>query len=283
MQIEFLGTGGAITTPVPGCTCRVCAQAREKGVPYSRSGPSLFVHGPDVLLDTPEEIKDQLNRSRVAEIKGCFYSHWHPDHVMGRRVWEVNIDWHHWPPRNRQTDVYLPEQVAQDFRRTLGTWEHFKYFEQEGLVRLIELADGDVVRLGDVDIRPFRLAADYVYAFLFEEGGKRVLIAMDELVGWNPPPDVRGIDLAVIPMGIVEFDPFTGERRIPENNPILGVEATFRQTLDIVRKMKAARVVISHIEEPDQLTYDDLLILKDRLRGQGLDVTFAHDTMLIDV
>ena len=134
-----------------------------------------------------------------------------------------------------------------------------------------------------MDIRPFRLAADYVYAFLFEEGGKRVLIAMDELVGWNPPPDVRGIDLAVIPMGIVEFDPFTGERRIPENNPILGVEATFRQTLDIVRKMKAARVVISHIEEPDQLTYDDLLILKDRLRGQGLDVTFAHDTMLIDV
>ncbi|MBI2846110.1 MAG: hypothetical protein HYX86_06160, partial [Chloroflexi bacterium] len=82
MQIEILGSGGAITTPKPGCFCRVCVPAREKGVPYSRTGPSLFVHGPDVLIDTPEEIKQQLNRSRVKQIRAAFYSHWHPDHTM---------------------------------------------------------------------------------------------------------------------------------------------------------------------------------------------------------
>jgi phosphoribosyl 1,2-cyclic phosphate phosphodiesterase len=284
MQIEFLGTAGAINTPRVGCTCRICVEAREKGVPYSRYGPSLFVHGPDVLIDTPEEIKVQLNRSRVEEIKACFYSHWHPDHVMGRRVWEErNTDWQGWPPRNRQTDLYLPHQVAQDFRTSLGTWNHLKYFEQDGLVRLIELSDGDVVTLGDVAIRPFRLAEDFVYAFMLEGDGKRILIAVDDLLGWEPASEVQDVDLAILPMGVVEFNPFTGERQIPEAHPILEVEATFLQTLEIVRKLKASRVLMTHIEEPDQLSHDDLRMVSDRLRGEGHNVAFAYDTMLADV
>jgi phosphoribosyl 1,2-cyclic phosphate phosphodiesterase len=106
MRIEFLGTGGAYTTPRPGCFCRVCAEARVKGLPYSRTGPSLFVHGPNILIDTPEESKEQLNRARITDIAGCFYSHWHPDHVMGRRVWETrNIDARKWPPHHQKTMI----------------------------------------------------------------------------------------------------------------------------------------------------------------------------------
>src|SRR5262245_52579698 len=186
MRIEILGSGGAITTPRPGCDCRVCAQARERGLPYSRTGPCTFVHGPNILIDTPEEIKDQLNRSSVQHIDACFYSHWHPDHVMGRRVWEMNYDWRHWPPQNRQTKIYLPQQVAQDFRVRLGTWDHLAWFAQQQIVRLIDVADGDSVELGGVRITPFRLAEDYVYAFYLEGDGKRVLIAPDELFGWEP-------------------------------------------------------------------------------------------------
>lgn len=283
MQIEFLGTGGAITTPKPGCTCRVCVQAREKGLPYSRTGPSLFVHGPDVLFDTPEEIKVQLNRSCVKEIKACFYSHWHPDHVMGRRVWEMNMDVYHWPPTHKQTDVYIPQQVAQDFRKMLGTWDHLLYFQKLCLIRLIELSDGDTVTLNGTTIRPFRLAEEYVYAFLLEDDGKRILIVLDEMVGWEPPAEAQGVDLAIIPMGLTEFDYFTGERRLPEDHPVLKVEATFRQTLEIIRKLKASRVVISHIEEMNGLSYDDFQVVEKQLQNEGFNIIFAYDTMLIEV
>ena len=68
MKVEILGSGGAVTIPRPGCSCRVCVEAREKGAPYARTGPSVFVHGPDVLIDTPEESKQQLNRSQVTRI-----------------------------------------------------------------------------------------------------------------------------------------------------------------------------------------------------------------------
>ncbi|UCC75178.1 MAG: hypothetical protein JSV86_11390 [Gemmatimonadota bacterium] len=283
MKVEFLGTGGAITTPVPGCECRLCTQAREKGVPYSRAGPSLFVHGPDVLIDTPEEISYQLNRSSVRRISACFYSHWHPDHVMGRRVWEMNKDWRGWPRRNSCTDVYIPEHVARDFRERLGTWEHLAFLEAQGLVRLVELSEGEVVRSGATEIRPIRLAESYAYAFLFAETSKRLLVVPDELLGWEPSADLQGVDLAVLPMGIVEFDPFSGDRRIHQDHWLLRSEATFRQTLAIVEKLQAKRVVLTHIEEPDGLSYDDLRRLEDLLREDGLSIRFAFDTLVAEV
>ncbi|MGF1472565.1 MAG: MBL fold metallo-hydrolase [Rubrobacteraceae bacterium] len=284
MKIEFLGTGGAITTPKPGCSCRVCVQARREGVPYSRGGPSVFLHGPDVLVDTPEEIKDQLNRAGIGCVPAGIYSHWHPDHVMGRRVWEaLNQDWRNWPPDSKRTDIYLPEQVALDFRKMLGSWDHLAFLERHEVVRLIELSDGESIRIGDVSIFPFRLAEDYVYAFLIEADGKRVLLAPDELNGWEPPEWVRGVDLAVLPKGLDELDPFTGERRIPKEHPILKEEATYEETLEIVEKLDAGRVILSHVEEVDGLSHDDLQELGARLRDEGRDVEFAYDTMEVEV
>ncbi len=284
MQVEILGSGGAITTPRPLCQCRVCREARVKGVPYSRSGPSVFVHGPDVLIDTPEESKFQIDRSRIQHINAGFYSHWHPDHVMGRRVWEtMNGDFRGWPRQHTPTDVYLPQQVAQDFRTWLGGWEHMAFLERQGYVRLIELRDGERVTIGDVTIEPFRLAQEYVYAFLFESEDTRVLIEPDETLDWIPDEHVCGVDLAVLPMGVNEFNPLTGERRIAREHPVLAEEATFEETLEILRVLNARRVILTHIEEPDDLSYDDLLVLQGRLQADGLPVEFAYDTMLIDV
>jgi phosphoribosyl 1,2-cyclic phosphate phosphodiesterase len=285
VRIEFLGTGGAGTTPRPLCDCRVCSEARAKGVPYSRSGPSVFVHGPDLLIDTPEEIKVQLNRSQVTRIAAVTYSHWHPDHTAGRRVLEeINIDWRAWPRAPRSTtDVYLPAQVAVDFRGR-GIWDHFEYMQAAvGTVAVHELADGEEFRLGEMIVHPFQLAEDFVYGFLLEEAERRVLIAPDELHGWSPDQDVKGVDLAVLPMGIAEFHPLTGERLIHEDHWMLQLEATFEETLEIVRQLDAGHVYLTHVEDMDQLSYDDLSDVAARLRRDGLSVEFAFDTLVVDV
>jgi len=284
MKVEILGSGGATATPRPGCECRVCVEARERGVPYSRTGPSLFVHGPNVLFDTPEESRLQLDRSGVTEIAACFYSHWHPDHTMGRRVWEAvgGREFRVWPPDPagpNRTDVYLPEQVVVDFSGQ-AIRGHFDYLEQRGFVHVHELRDGETVTLGEVEIRPFRLHEDFVYAFELTGGGKRLLVAMDELHDWEPPPEARGVDLAVLPMGLCEVDPFTGARRIHSDHPVLRFEATFEQTLGIVDALAAKRVVLSHIEEVDGLGHDDLARLAAKV---GRKITFAYDTMIVEV
>jgi phosphoribosyl 1,2-cyclic phosphate phosphodiesterase len=286
MRIEFLGTGGAGTTPRPLCSCRICVEARDRGVPYSRTGPSVFVHGPDLLIDTPEEIKHQLNRSQVKRVAAVTYSHWHPDHTAGRRVLEeMNVDWRAWPRAPRSTtDVYLPAQVALDFRRQLGLWDQLEYMRHGlGTIAVHELADGEEFRLGDTCVRPFRLAEDYVYAFELSEGARRVLIAPDELYDWSPAGEMKGIDVAVLPMGIAEFHPLTGERVIHEDHRLLELEATFDETLAIVRQLNAGRVYLTHLEEMDQLGYDDLAEVSARLQQDGLPVEFAFDTLVVDV
>lgn len=287
MKIEFLGTGGATTTPRPSCHCRICDEARERGAPYARTGPSLFIHGPDVLIDTPEESTMQLNRAGIDRIAGCLYSHWHPDHTMGRRVWETrNVDLRGHPPENQRTNIYLPEQVALDFRERLGLQEHFQFLTRQGTVQVIELQDGIALELDGVEIMPFRLAEDYVYAFLLTSARSRVLVAPDELHGWSPEQaslSIDDLDLAILPMGVAEFDVATGERLIHQDHPVLQQEMTFQQTLDVVKSLNARRTILTHIEEMEQLSFDDLRGIERTLHRDGLDITFAWDTMLVDV
>jgi len=283
MRVEILGSGGAVSAPRPLCRCPICTQARTHGVPYSRSGPSLFVHGPDLLVDTPEDILSSLNRSQVTSVAAGTYSHWHPDHVMGLRLWEtLNGDWVRWPANPQCTPLYLPQRVAADIRDRLGVWESFEFMQQRGLIAINELADGEYFQSNSYAITPLQLAEEYMYGLIITGGGKRVLIAPDELFGWQPNPALGHFDLVVLPIGVAEFNPLTGARHYPQDHPVLAREATIEQTLDIARSLDARQIVLTHISEPEQLGYDDLLAWEKTLRREGLAITFAYDGLVIE-
>jgi phosphoribosyl 1,2-cyclic phosphate phosphodiesterase len=292
MRVHFLGTAGAIATPRPGCDCELCVLAREKGPPYRRNGPSVFVHGPDILVDTPEEARLIVDEAGIKNISAGLYSHWHPDHTRGMRMWETrNADWRHWPKQPETTPIYLPAQVAADFEERIGLGEAFRFMEEHGYVSMHVIPEGKTVAIGGAKVQPIQLADPSVYAFLLRQqregtdGETRVLIAMDELVGWDPPDWLCAmkLDLAVLPVGIFEFDPFTGERRIPAEHGVLTFEATWRQTLAMARKLDARHTVFAHIEEPDGNTPEALERLQDQVRDSSLFVTFAWDGLVVDV
>lgn len=159
MRVQVTGGGFATVRPRPDCRCRVCVQ-RERAVPCARTCSTVFVHGPDVVVDTPEEDPVQLDRA-------CFSSH-----RAG--------------PRN---DHARPGDAQ--WRRPHA---HV-------------LPEGATVLLGGFAIRPSRLAAGRMNAFELAEGARRLLLAIEALEAWRPPPDDRGADLAVLPMGTCEFDP----------------------------------------------------------------------------
>jgi phosphoribosyl 1,2-cyclic phosphate phosphodiesterase len=262
LRVEILGSGGAVTIPRPGCSCRVCVEARAKGVPYARTGPSLFVHGPDVLIDTPEESKQQLNRSQVTRIAAGLYSHWHPDHTAGRRVWEArNFDFRSWPPRFETTPVYVPERVWADFETHYGLADQFRFLERQGTVKVELLPDGAAFELDGARITAVPLGAENAHAFLFEGNGARVLVAMDETHRWEPR-DLGALDLAVLPLGVFEHHPYTGERLIPEEFCKPPVRKTrYETTLELLRRLAPRRAVLLHVEEMDRLTHDELVRL----------------------
>jgi len=242
----------------------VCVEAREKGKPSARSGPSVFVHGPDVLIDTPEESKQQLNDSTVTRIAAGLYSHWHPDHTAGRRVWEArNFDFRSWPPRFETTPVYVPERVWADFEEHYGLADQFRFLERQGTVEVELVPENGAFDLDGTRVSAIPLDAENAHAFLFEHGGRRVLVAMDETHRWSPPPGSLGpLDLAVLPVGVFEHHPYTGERLIPEEfckPPVR--KARYEMTLELLRALAPRRAVLSHVEEMDRLSHDELVRL----------------------
>ena len=164
---------------------------------------------------------------------------------MGRRVWETrNGDFRTWPREAKRplvTDVYLPEQVADDFRIWLGGMAHLEFMR-------IAAGSGST---SSRTARPSRSAAsrcarsgsreDYVYAFELSDGRRAAARRDGRAQRLVAAGRGAGCDLAVLPMGICEFDLFTGERLIHEEHPVLRFEATFEETLGIVAELDAGR------------------------------------------
>lgn len=93
MKLLILGSGGCQPPPRPGCMCRVCKEARDKGIPYYRTGPSLYLPEQNILFDIPEDLREQLNREKIGYVKHVFISHWHPDQ---RKKKNSERPWSNW-------------------------------------------------------------------------------------------------------------------------------------------------------------------------------------------
>jgi phosphoribosyl 1,2-cyclic phosphate phosphodiesterase len=237
------------------------------------------VHGPDVLIDTPEESKLQLNRSSVGRIAAGLYSHWHPDHTAGRRVWESrNFDFRSWPRRFETTPLYVPERVWDDFEANYGLADQFRFMERQGTVKVVTVAENEPFAIGDTTVTPVPLDAENAHAFLFERAGKRLLVAMDETHRWNPP-DLGTLDLAYMPVGVFEHHPYTGERLIPAEFCKPPVKKTrYGQALEMLRALAPHRAVLGHVEEMDRLSHDELVRL-----GESDGWEPAWDGLIVEV
>jgi len=125
MECTILGSGGCTIIPKPLCQCHICVEARKKSIPYSRGGPSAFLHDINLLIDTPAEIAGQLNRSDIHQLDYVILTHLDPDHTEGFRVVEqIALDFRSWEAYpEKQICLLLPEQLKDrigDIRSQYG-------------------------------------------------------------------------------------------------------------------------------------------------------------------
>ncbi|HAE36259.1 TPA: hypothetical protein DCX66_03975 [Candidatus Nomurabacteria bacterium] len=285
MKIEILGSGGSVVTPRPGCYCESCIKARLHGAPFIRTGPSVFIHDYSILIDTPEDIGFQLNRSQIDKIKHCLYSHWHGDHVLGRRIWyTLNYNFKsNRPIHHRKTTIYLTETEKIDFEKNLGHFDHFRKLEHEGLINIVIIKDNDPFLITNLELRPYQLEDKSIFAFLLKENKKRICIAMDDLYGWEPPTVFCDLDLLILPIGIFDFHPISGKKLMSKNHHLLRDEMTFVDTLSLVKKLRPKQTVFMHIEEHDHIGLDSLRHIEENSRNNGYNVLCAYDGMQIIV
>jgi phosphoribosyl 1,2-cyclic phosphate phosphodiesterase len=284
MRIEFLGTAGAAATPLPGASDPTSVKARTYGAPYSRYGPCIFVHGPDILIDTPEECRLAMDRAGISHLKHCIFSHWHPDHTFGRRILEFNRDWGKYPAKPKCTQVYLLPAL-KNHADNLGLLNSLKWYERWGWVKIHEIDDDKPLIINHTTITPLAVTPDLAYGFIFTTGDKRVLIVPDEVHGWSPTADVVGVDVAILPAGLMVFNPHNGHRRWDANHPILKFEPTFEDILHLIEQIKPKTAIVTHLEANDMPDFDQLNEVADKLTHTGKygKFIFAWDTLCVEV
>jgi phosphoribosyl 1,2-cyclic phosphate phosphodiesterase len=265
--------------PKPLCQCKVCREARKKGIPYTRTGPSAFLHDINLLIDTPAEIASQLNRSHIRRMDYLVLTHLDPDHVEGLRVVEqITLDfrtWHAYP--EKQICLLLPEQLGQRIRAIQSQYGTLiDFYQQRGFVQPV-LFHGQV-EIGNVQITaiPVDRGSQIAFVYVFEKSGRRIVYAPCD---FKPFPEhrteVHRPDLLIIQPGIFE----TGLKhhfKYPAHHISRTTLYTFEQTLELAARIESKQVLFVHLEEYWNRSYDDYRALESdtvRFASDGMQVT----------
>ena len=63
MRLIILGSAGVGVIPKPGCECKVCKEAKERGIPHARlTQSSMFIEDIRLLFDTPLTVPIALSK-----------------------------------------------------------------------------------------------------------------------------------------------------------------------------------------------------------------------------
>jgi phosphoribosyl 1,2-cyclic phosphate phosphodiesterase len=260
----------------------VCREARAKGVPYTRSGPSAFLHDIDLLIDTPAEIASQLNRSRIGRIKHLIFTHFDPDHVEGFRVVEqIALDFRTWRAYpKKQVNLLLPKPLDTLIREHRSLHGPFiDYYTERSFVQVTPFQDK--IRVEDIEITaiPVGHSRSAVFIYIFEGGGHKVVYAPCDIKPFPEHRDeVKNADLLITQPGIFE-DGLKHDYRYPINHVSRTTLYTFQQTMDLAERIAAKDVLFVHLEEYWNRSYDDYVTVEK----EHQNIRFAYDGMQVKV
>ena len=282
MELTILGSGGCMVIPKPLCQCRVCREAREKGRPYERTGPSAFIHDENILIDTPAEIAAQLNRSGIEQIDHLLFTHLDPDHVEGFRVVEqISLDFRTWEAYpNKYIRLLLPEPLDQGLRNIQTVYGSMvDFYEEQGFVQCMPFRGQ--VEVGEIQITAIPVDRDSrpAFVYVFEKEGKKLVYAACDI---RPFPEAReevqGADLLIIQPGIFE-DELKHGFHYPEDHISRTTLYTFEETLALATRVEADRILFIHLEEYWNRGYDQYVALEQDFNN----VQFAYDGMRVSI
>jgi phosphoribosyl 1,2-cyclic phosphate phosphodiesterase len=280
MELTILGSGGCMVIPKPLCTCPVCTEARERGEPYSRTGPSAFLHDENLLIDTPAESAFQLNRARIEKIDALLFSHLDPDHVEGFRVVEqITLDFRSWEAYpDKRIRLILPEVLDQNLGRIQSVYGPLiGFYEKQGFIERLPFREKTMIGKTELTAIGVRRGETPAFIYVFENRGKRLAYAPCDI---RPFPEDReelhGLDLLVIQPGIFETG-LKHDFRYPKDHISRTTLYTFEETLALGRRLQASQLLFIHLEEYWNRSYNDYEAIEDRYEN----IRFAFDGMRV--
>jgi phosphoribosyl 1,2-cyclic phosphate phosphodiesterase len=280
MRLSILGSGGCMSIPKPLCFCRVCKEARIKGPPYERTGPSAFLHDAHMLIDTPADVLRQLNNAKIQRLDSLMLTHLDPDHFEGFRVVEqLSIDFRTWRAfPEKQIRLLLPELLYERLKKVKTVYGPvIEFYEDQGFVQAKPF--NGTIKIGPLKITAIPVDRDVqlAYIYVFEKNNYKIIYAPCDVKPFpENRPEVQKADLLVIQPGIFENGLKYGFTYI-DNHISRQTLYTFDETIDLSRRLQAKEVLFIHLEEYWNRSYTDYQMIEKNYRN----IRFAYDGMQI--
>ncbi len=283
MKLTILGSGGIIPIPKPFCQCKLCKEARRRDVPYSRTGPSAFLHDINLLIDTPPQIADSINKANLKQIDNLIYTHLDGDHFDGHSTLiSLYFDGTKFCYKPKKTiNLFVPKKINEKLKTITSQYGNlFDFYTKYKVVnkKIIK----NKVEINGITIIPIFVrdnpANSYIYLFI-DKNGKKILYAPCDT---KPFPFeskyVYDVDLFVTQTGF--FENGLKEGFVYPQDDYTRVELySFDQTLEIAGKIRAKEILFIHLEEYWNRTYDDY----KRLEKKYPNIRFAYDGMSLEI
>jgi phosphoribosyl 1,2-cyclic phosphate phosphodiesterase len=277
MKAIILGSGGVVPPPRLGSSKPISVEAREKGIPYARTGSSFFIEDASLLFDTPEEVRTQLLRENISDIKNVIITHWHPDHTLGIRILEqLNWDFVNSKPIREPINVYICPEQLEIFKK-LSCGGFLEFYEKKGFIKLHFFKSEDILQFDNIKVQPILIEETKGYYFLItDENNNKIVYASCEYKGLKVHSSTRDVDI-FIAHNLFWEDSTISPRKIPPKD-----EDSFEQMLEHAKQMNAKRILIVHIEETFELSHDQLNnIFKDKYSDYNIEA--SYDGMVINL
>ncbi len=270
MKLIILGSGGVCPPPRPGCGCRLCSGSDDPK--DYRTGPSMFLPGPSVLFDTPEEIRQQILSNGIRDIHSIILTHWHPDHTLGLRIIEqMNYDYFSKKAAADPINLYMSKKQLDRFRK-FSCGSFLDVYSHRGLIdlKIIE-ADRDII-IGSTTIIPREIKKTDGFYFEIHDGKKLVVYVPCEYHGLKVHPKTRDVDLLISHQLYFEGSDISFE----------GSEDSFEKMLSDAAEMSAKKIITMHIEEMFGMTHSEF---RSHFKKNYPNVLIepSYDGMLIDL
>lgn len=253
MKITMLGSGGVTLTPRPTCDCHLCVKARVEGVPYARTGTSLFIHDINLLVDTSEEVRLQLTRENIKKVEHVILTHWHPDHTQGIRVLEqLNWNFAADKPFGEPINVYISKWQHETFKKySCGSF--LDYYLKKKIIKLVYWENKQPLQFtNNIKITPYLIDFTKGFYYFIEGKKSKVIYAPCEYHHVSPDPSIKNADTLIVHNLFWENPNISPRKRAPTD------EDSFEQMLGHADSFGTKNIILTHIEESFGLDHDEL-------------------------
>lgn len=274
MKLKIVGSGGMFQIPNPFCKCPICEEARKERGRYERLGPSLYIEDIKMLIDTPEDIGIACDRQGITEIKYLSISHKDPDHTRGMRIVEP-LGYNCITDQGTPIEFIALPEVVDD----INAWNGDGLYYYEDVLNCISINKTDHVKIGNLELHLInnKTHRGNMTFYVILEGTKKAIYACCDVKPFIPNEWYFDADLLIL--GLVSDDGILKDGSKLEDAPFKEDMFTMDELMEIKRRYRIKRVIITHIDEYWGKSYAYYQELEKSLDG----IFFAYDGMVMEL